>query len=114
MSISRASQLPSEVWFEYPFSGNLFELPGGVRMHYLDEGQGPVVVLLHGNPTWSFFYRDLVVRLMSAGYRCIVPDHVGCGLSDKPQDYDYTLEQRISDVEALLEHLGLELSLIHI
>ena len=108
MSLSRAAQLPPEVRFEYPFSGNLFELPGGVQMHYLDEGRGPVVVLLHGNPTWSFFYRDVVVRLKSAGYRCIVPDHVGCGLSDKPQDYLYTLEQRITDVEALLEHLGLK------
>ena len=57
-----------------------------MQMHYLDEGQGPVVVLLHGNPT-VVFYRDLVVRLKSAGYRCIVPDHVGCGLSDKRQDY---------------------------
>lgn len=108
MSISRAAQLPPEVRFEYPFSGNLLELEGGVKMHYLDEGQGPVVVLLHGNPTWSFFYRDLVVRLNSAGFRCIVPDHIGCGLSDKPQDYTYTLEQRISDVSALLEYLAIE------
>ncbi|NCG08875.1 MAG: alpha/beta fold hydrolase [Verrucomicrobia bacterium] len=108
MSISRAAELPPEVRFEYPFSGNLLELKDGVKMHYLDEGQGPVVVLLHGNPTWSFFYRDLVVRLKSAGYRCIVPDHVGCGLSDKPQDYPYTLEQRISDVSALLGHLAIE------
>lgn len=108
MSISRAAALPPEVRFEYPFPGNLLELTDGVRMHYLDEGQGPVVVLLHGNPTWSFFYRDLVVRLKSAGYRCIVPDHVGCGLSDKPQDYSYTLEQRIKDVEALLVHLAIK------
>ena len=107
MRISRASQLPPEVRFEYPFAGNLLELKEGVQMHYLDEGQGPVVVLLHGNPTWSFFYRDLVVRLNTAGYRCIVPDHIGCGLSDKPKGYPYTLEQRISDVAALLEHLGI-------
>ena len=67
MSISRASQLPPEVRFEYPFAGNLLDLPNGAQMHYLDEGSGPVVLLLHGNPTWSFFYRDLIVRLNRAG-----------------------------------------------
>ncbi|CAI8336968.1 MAG: Haloalkane dehalogenase 2 [Opitutia bacterium UBA7350] len=108
MSLSRAALLPPEVRFEYPFSGNLLQLGEGIKMHYLDEGQGPVVVLLHGNPTWSFFYRDLVVSLNSAGYRCIAPDHIGCGLSDKPQDYNYTLDQRITDVSALLEHLGIK------
>lgn len=108
MSISRASQLPPEVRFEYPFAGNLLDLPNGAQMHYLDEGSGPVVLLLHGNPTWSFFYRDLIVRLNRAGYRCIVPDHVGCGLSDKPADYNYTLAQRIEDVEFLLSSLGID------
>ena len=81
---SRASQLPPEVRHEYPFAGNTIELQDGVKMHYLDEGSGPVVILLHGNPTWSFYYRNLVHFLTSAGFRCLVPDHVGCGLSDKP------------------------------
>lgn len=76
-------------------------------MHYLDEGKGPVVLMLHGNPTWSFYYRNLVKELAAAGFRCIVPDHIGCGLSDKPQGYQYTLGQRIEDVEALLDQLGL-------
>ena len=54
-------------------------------MHYLDEGRGEPVVMLHGNPTWSFYYRNLVLAL-SSRYRAIVPDHIGCGLSDKPGD----------------------------
>ncbi len=82
------------------------------RMHYLDEGAGQPVLCLHGNPTWSFYYRGLVAGL-SDRYRVIVPDHVGCGLSDKPDDsrYDYTLESRVRDVEALLAHLRIERNL---
>jgi haloalkane dehalogenase len=77
-------------------------------MSYLDEGPGDdeAVVMLHGNPTWSFFYRDLV-RELSPGIRCIAPDHIGMGLSDKPQRYDYSLASRIADIEALAQSLGL-------
>ena len=80
----------------------------GLRYHYLDEGSGEPVVMLHGNPTWSFYYRELV-RGLSSEYRTVVPDHIGCGLSDKPGDdrYDYTLRRRVEDLEALLDHLGL-------
>ncbi|MFO0890460.1 MAG: alpha/beta fold hydrolase [Isosphaeraceae bacterium] len=80
----------------------------GLRLHYLDEGQGEPVVMLHGNPTWSFFYRHLVESLRP-DYRVIVPDHIGCGLSDKPDDarYAYTLASRADDLESLLDHLGL-------
>lgn len=111
MTNLRADQLPPAVRAEYPFAGNLFEQPGTqksgspAQMHYLDEGDGPVVLMLHGNPTWSFFYRNLINTLVAAGFRCIVPDHIGCGLSDKPQDYPYTLERRIEDVERLVDHL---------
>jgi haloalkane dehalogenase len=95
---------------EYPFSSHFvsqkFARESSCNQHYLDEGSGPVIVLLHGNPTWSFYYRNLVIHLSSLGFRCIVPDHVGCGLSDKPENYPYTLERRISDVEHLLDHLG--------
>ena len=76
-------------------------------MHYLDEGprDAPLVLMVHGNPTWSFYYRNLVIALRDR-YRCIVPDHIGCGLSDKPADdqYSYTLARRISDLGALMEH----------
>lgn len=77
-------------------------------MHFLDEGSGPVVLMLHGNPTWSFYYRNLVRHLSGCGFRCIVPDHIGCGLSDKPQNYTFTLRQRIDDIAALVDHLGIE------
>jgi haloalkane dehalogenase len=75
-------------------------------MHYLDEGRGLPVVMLHGNPTWSFFYRNLVGALKESR-RVIVPDHIGCGLSDKPDDrhYAYNLARRVEDLEMLLDHL---------
>ncbi len=78
-------------------------------MHYLDEGprDGVPLLLCHGNPTWSFYYRTLIPAL-SQDYRVVVPDHVGCGLSDKPQDYPYTLEQHIRNLEALVAHLDLQ------
>jgi haloalkane dehalogenase len=92
----------------YPFEGKYLDL-GGVRMHYLDEGWGEPVVCVHGNPTWSFYFRNLVTGLRDQ-HRVIVPDHVGCGLSDKPDDgeYDYTLARRIEDLEALLDRLGVD------
>lgn len=91
----------------YPFRSRFFET-GGHRLHYLDEGEGDPVVMLHGNPTWSFYFRNLV-RALSPAYRCVVPDHIGCGLSDKPGDetYDFRLESRVRDLEGLLESLGL-------
>lgn len=92
----------------YPFTGHFLAL-NGLRYHYLDEGTGDPVVMLHGNPTWSFYYRELVQALRDS-YRCVVPDHVGCGLSDRPADaeYDYTLDRRARDLEALLDRLGLK------
>lgn len=88
----------------YPFHGQRMTLAGGVQMHYLDEGAeaSAAVVMLHGNPTWSFFYRDLV-KALAPRTRCIVPDHIGMGYSDKPQDYPYTLRKHIDNLEALLE-----------
>ncbi len=88
----------------YPFASHWLTIDGH-RMHYLDEGprDAPVMLMLHGNPTWSFYYRNLVLRLRDR-YRCIVPDHIGCGLSDKPDDadYDYHLGRRINDLDALV------------
>ena len=82
---------------------------GGLKLHYIDEGSGEPVVMLHGNPTWSFYYRHLIDSLRGS-YRVIVPDHIGCGLSDKPDDsrYTYTLASRVDDLERLLDHLGLD------
>ena len=90
----------------YPFEPHYFDT-GGPRMHYVDCGGGSAVVMLHGNPTWSFYYRDLIRGLCDA-YRVIAPDHVGCGLSDKPQDYRYTLATHIDNLERLIDNLGLD------
>jgi len=91
----------------YPFKSNFFKLKDNLSMHYLDEGQGPPILMLHGNPTWSFYYRNLIVAF-SGSNRVVVPDHIGCGLSDKPQDYEYTLKQHIDNLEKLVSELGLK------
>ena len=106
---------------DYPFTPHRFEVRPGIAMSYLDEGarDGEVVVMLHGNPSWSYYWRHLVANLgdpaLGKAYRCIVPDHVGMGLSDKPDDapsamprYDYTLQSRIDDLDALLRHLRID------
>lgn len=90
----------------YPFDSRFLEIESH-RMHYLDEGQGEPLLMLHGNPTWSFYYRNLI-RGMRNQFRCVVPDHMGCGLSDKPQDYNYTLSQHIDNLAALVDHLNLD------
>ncbi len=88
----------------YPFTSHYHRI-GGNRLHFLDEGRGGAVLMLHGNPTWSFFYRDLV-RALADDCRCIVPDHLGMGLSDKPQDYDYHLAAHIANLDSLVTSLG--------
>lgn len=90
----------------YPFDSHHLELDG-LRMHYLDEGEGPVIVMLHGNPTWSFYYRNLV-RELRTRFRVIVPDHMGCGFSDKPANYDYRLSTHAANFARLMQHLGIE------
>jgi cis-3-alkyl-4-acyloxetan-2-one decarboxylase len=109
VSEAQGSALPAWLSRQYPFQRHAFRTPGGALMNYLDEGprSEEAVVMLHGNPTWSFYYRNLV-RLVSPSLRCVVPDHVGMGLSEKPQDYPYTLKTRIDDVAALVASLGLK------
>ncbi len=96
---------------DYPFTPRRFEVRPGIQMSFLDEGprDGDVVLMLHGNPSWSYYWRKLVNGL-SDRYRCIVPDHIGMGLSDKPDDaaYRYTLQSRVDDLAALLDHLGID------
>ncbi|MCR5183252.1 MAG: alpha/beta fold hydrolase [Opitutales bacterium] len=102
--------LPKAVKTLYPFEPHLFDLPDGEGcMHYLDEGNGSngVIVLLHGNPTWSFMYRRLILELAHRGYRCIAPDHLGMGLSQKLPGRHYRLADRIRHIEALIGHLGI-------
>ena len=69
----------------YPFKSHSLDLDS-YRYHYLDEGQGETLLMLHGNPTWAFYYRNLILDLKKS-YRCVVPDHMGMGKSDKPQNY---------------------------
>lgn len=89
----------------YPFASHRFD-NDGLAYHYLDEGprEGVPVVMVHGNPTWSFFYRDLVKALRGTR-RCLVPDHIGMGLSEKPGDdrYRYTLASRVDDLGRFLD-----------
>ena len=76
-------------------------------MHYIDEGLGPVIVCLHGNPTWSFLFRNLIASLRQ-NFRVIVPDHLGCGLSDKPSDVFFRAADRIVHLEELLDQLNID------
>lgn len=90
----------------YPFKSHFLQLENN-NLHYIDEGQGQPMLMLHGNPTWSFYYRNLV-QTFSQKFRTVVPDHMGCGLSDKPQDYPYTLETHIQNTYKLVRFLGLK------
>lgn len=98
---------------EYPFASHWIEVDGG-RMHYVDEGpkDGTPLLMVHGNPTWSFFYRQLI-KAFSSEYRCVALDHIGCGLSDKPQDWRYDLVGHIQNLERLVLELDLrEITLV--
>ncbi|MCB0317479.1 MAG: alpha/beta fold hydrolase [Bdellovibrionales bacterium] len=79
----------------------------GLRMHYIDEGEGEVVFLLHGNPTWCFYYRSLI-DVLRKKFRVIAPDFLGCGLSDHPTDRHFRAADRISHLEQLIDHLGIK------
>lgn len=91
---------------EYPFTSHFIDISEH-RLHYLDEGEGPVVVMVHGNPTWSYYFRR-AISLLSVNHRVIALDHMGCGLSAKPQDYTYSLAQHINNLETLLESLKID------
>jgi pimeloyl-ACP methyl ester carboxylesterase len=90
----------------YPFTTQKIAIQGH-NLSYLDQGRGKVIVMLHGNPTWSFYYRNLISHLQNR-YRIIVPDHMGCGFSDKPQDYPYNLTTHIDNLKTLLAELTIE------
>jgi cis-3-alkyl-4-acyloxetan-2-one decarboxylase len=100
--------LPAWLSAQYPFRPHLWRTLRGARLHYVDEGpqDRDAFVFVHGNPTWSFYYRRLI-QALSTTYRCVAPDHIGMGLSDKPQHYPYTLAQRIQDLDGLLSTLRL-------
>jgi haloalkane dehalogenase len=90
----------------YPFTSRWFDSSRG-RLHYVDEGSGPVIMLFHGNPTWSFLYRDIITGLRDR-FRCIAVDYLGFGLSDRPAQFSYRIEDHAQVVGELVDHLGLD------
>lgn len=98
--------LPAEFEQEYPFESKYFSIDG-LRYHYVDEGRGQTLLCVHGNPTWSFAWRNLI-RGLSSDYRVIAVDHVGCGFSDKPQDYEYRLDKHIDNLSRFVKGLDLK------
>jgi haloalkane dehalogenase len=90
----------------YPFAPHYAALSAG-RMHYVEAGQGETILFVHGTPTWSFEYRHLISAL-SKNHRCIAPDHLGFGLSERPQNFPYTPEAHAKALDEFVHHLGLE------
>ncbi|MGK7296665.1 MAG: alpha/beta fold hydrolase, partial [Candidatus Wenzhouxiangella sp. M2_3B_020] len=94
------TQLPGLDTSLYPFDNHFHELPSGHLMHFVDEGrvEGTPVVMVHGNPTWSFYYRN-VISALCGERRCLAPDHIGMGRSDRPDEsaYEYTMASRVAD-----------------
>jgi haloalkane dehalogenase len=105
---SAARELVRPFTGEYPFEGRWVDV-GGASLHVLDEGpsDAPPVLFVHGNPSWSFLWRRLV-RSLSGTHRCVALDHMGCGLSDKPEPYPYRLEQHVENLERVVDALGLD------
>lgn len=108
LSRTQMTERQDESWRQlYPFQRRTFTR-NHLNMHYVDEGSGAPIVMVHGNPTWSFYFRELI-KAFRGSHRCIAMDHIGCGLSARPDvdTYDYRLASRIDDVEALLDHLDI-------
>jgi haloalkane dehalogenase len=103
---ARRDLLPGPVRELYPWDGRLFRHPDGVRQHLIDVGEGETLLFVHGNPTWSFYWRELIQHF-SPRYRCVAVDHVGCGLSDKPQDWSYHLREHQQNLARVVEALDL-------
>ena len=99
---------PTPAWLDrgmYPFAAHLFATGDG-RLHYTDEGEGRPILFVHGTPSWSFEWRHAIAGLRG-GYRCVAPDHLGFGLSDKPERADYTPEGHARRLLALVRALDL-------
>lgn len=90
----------------YPFAHHQFSVANG-NMHYIDEGEGDPILFIHGTPTWSFVWRQQI-KPLSRNYRCIAPDHLGFGLSDKPAEFSYTPEAHAKNLEQLIDYLQLK------
>ena len=109
MEIFRSPDSSFETISDFPYSPNYLEW-GGLRTHYIDEGpkDGPVALLIHGEPTWSYLYRKMIPPLIKAGFRCVAPDHIGFGKSDKIlQDDWYIIDKHIDRLAVFIEKLNL-------
>jgi haloalkane dehalogenase len=94
---------------DFPFVPNFCEVEKGLNMHFVDEGKGPIVLLLHGEPSWSYLYRKMIPILVAAGYRVIAPDLIGFGKSDKPINKEaYSFKSHLSWLQTLLSKLQLK------
>lgn len=91
---------------EYPFTSSWIDLKAG-RMHYVEEGNGEVLIFLHGNPVWSYSFRKLI-KAFSIEYKCIAIDHLGFGLSDKPKNFSYLPEDHSVNLEEFIVKKGLQ------
>ena len=94
---------------DFPYQPHYLDIDG-LRMHYIDEGpaDGPVVLMMHGMPTWSYLYRNMIKLMVAKGYRCIAPDHIGFGRSDKVTDPAwYNIARHIANTKRLIESLDL-------
>jgi pimeloyl-ACP methyl ester carboxylesterase len=106
-SIHELPLLPAGIRAQWPYAPR-FARVNGWRMHYVDEGEGDPVVLLHGNPTWGFLWRDVMLPLLAAGKRVIVPDQIGFGFSEKPTREDaHSLDGHAANLTALMRQLDL-------
>ncbi|MDR1437546.1 MAG: alpha/beta fold hydrolase [Puniceicoccales bacterium] len=85
------NSLPNDIRRYFPFTAHSVELPDGHRMHYVDEGRENLTLFFHDIPLWSFYFRNLI-RDLRANFRCVAPDYLGFGLSDKPEQYPYSLQ----------------------
>lgn len=91
---------------EYPFTSNYFDI-NGQKLHYIDEGEGETILFVHGTPSWSFDYRNIIKKLKN-NYRCVAIDHIGFGLSDKPEHYDYSTQNHSKTLEKFVLKKNLE------
>ncbi len=108
ITLIMSTSVQAQDWLDrslYPFESKHIDLPAG-SMHYIDEGSGETILFIHGTPSWSFLYRDFVSTL-SQNYRCIAPDHIGFGLSNKPEQFDGTPQSHAQNLVEFIEQLDL-------
>ncbi len=107
-NFAESKRATSADWHElFPYESKRLQVSEGTSLAFIDEGKGDPILMVHGNPTWSFYYHHLIRGMLKAN-RCVAIDHVGCGRSDKVQIYDYTLNQHIENLVSLIDDLKLK------